>query len=135
MVEKLTKSQIPKEDLKKYITGDDPVAALNFAEIFAKYLYDSKFTINKLRTFFGEVDTIETKVSTKRIALLKPKLAYLVGRENKWNREPFELFKDVMEVMINELLKPEKKDIEEHYSNFVNFVKAVVAYYKFHEKK
>jgi len=91
-----------------------------------------------LRGVFGEIDKIlnidDSQKMKGRIALLKPKLAYLKGRENRWTQEVVENFKKVIEIMIDELLQNEE-NLKEHYKNFVNFVKAIVSYHKYNGGK
>lgn len=124
-----------KDDLIKYVKGEDSTTALLYAEKLGEYLEDNSFSVTKLRGVFGEIDSISYKTNAdemkRRIALLKPKLAYLTGRENKWNREVVDNFKSVLEIMINELLNSNQSEITEYYKNFSNFVKAVVSYHKY----
>lgn len=134
--EKIKMPSFNNQILIDYIRGTDNISALKYAEIFGEYLKSNDFSTNKLRGVFGEINSIEYKSDAdemkRRIALLKPKLAYLTGRENRWNREVVDNFKKILEIMIDELLKSEKNEIIEYYKNFSNFVKAVVSYHKYH---
>lgn len=136
--EKTKMPQIPNVNLKEYVKGNDKTEALKFAEEFGKYLQSNEFSTTKLRGVFGEIDKIlnidDSQKMKGRIALLKPKLAYLKGRENRWTQEVVENFKKVIEIMIDELLQNEE-NLKEHYKNFVNFVKAIVSYHKYNGGK
>lgn len=125
----------PKDNLIKYVKGEDYTKALNYAEVFGKYLENNGFSTNKLRGVFGEIDNISYKTDAEemkqRIALLKPKLAYLTGRENKWNRDVVDNFKTVLEIMIDVILQSDGNETIKRYKNFTNFVKAVVSYHKY----
>lgn len=113
------------------ITGKITDATVTFAEEFGKYLGsdepqqsgDKKLTTNQLRKFFGEVKKQQMRGFDKTdFILLKPKLAYAVGRDLKKTK-----IKDFYIVMADAI---DKVDTEEHFRNFIKIFEAIVAYHK-----
>lgn len=91
-------------------------------------------TTSQIRKFFGELRSIEAqsfqKFTLSEVLLLKPKLAYAVGRD-KTKRVKSKIGDFYLE------LSSAIKEIEnvEHFGNFVKLVEAVVAYHKYHGGK
>ena len=96
-----------------------------------------KLTTSQLRKFFGEVkrqQTIGYKESS--FVLLKPKLAYAVGRV-KDGRKYYKI-EDLYNVLANAIdvvASPETKNKEKAFRNFIAFFEAIVAYHKSEENK
>lgn len=116
---------IPKDEIKVKVTE----ATVKFAEEFGEYLGrgDNKLTTNQLRKFFGEVKRQQMiGYNETEFVLLKPKLAYAVGRV-KPSRGGAPKIKDFYEVMSQAI------DLVKNESDFRNFIKvfeAIVAYHK-----
>ena len=116
---------IPKDEIKVKVTE----ATVKFAEEFGEYLGsgDNKLTTNQLRKFFGEVKRQQMiGYNETEFVLLKPKLAYAVGRV-KPSRGRAPKIKDFYEVMSKAI------DLVKNESDFRNFIKvfeAIVAYHK-----
>jgi len=116
-----------------------PKEAVRYTEAFGQYLVDPDFrkggrpgrnalTTNQLRNFFGEIRRIQMKGfenNKTEFLMLKPKLAYSTARADKYNR--IKDFKEILTIMINEVVETENP---KHFENFVNFVEATVAYHK-----
>lgn len=133
-----------KEKIKKTeITGSVTSETVNFAKSFGEYLGcegtdDEGFTLKKLTTsqlrkFFGEVKRQQMMgYNQSEFILLKPKLAYAVGRarkeckNNKTKKEKpkIEDFYEVIADAIDQVKSPD------HFKNFIKIFEAIVAYHK-----
>jgi CRISPR-associated protein Csm2 len=123
----------PKSEITGSITGE----TVKFAEDFAKELNDGNkknsknFTTSQLRKFFGEVKRQQMNgYNETDFVLLKPKLAYAVGRADK-NKEKTKLFYEVLSVAIDEVQKgTTENEKAKRFKNFIQFFEAIVAYHK-----
>lgn len=133
------KEFIPSTEITDRITEK----TIDFAERFGKYLNESDMnpqthkplknhmTTSQLRKFFGEVKRQQMLgYDPTRFILLKPKLAYVVGRVKKEAKDRFVIhfkiadFYNVMSKAID-LVKDEKS-----FGNFISVFEAIVAYHK-----
>lgn len=90
-----------------------------------KTISEKKLTTNQLRKFFGEVkrqQMIGYVGHETDFILLKPKLAYAVGRTDKGSK-----IKDFYWIMSTAI---DCVKNETHFKNFIKFFEAVVAYHK-----
>ena len=77
--------KIPESEIRGKVTKE----TVNFAEKFGKYLaegndYEEALTTSQLRRFFGEVKRQQMNgYDETDFQMLKPKLAYAVGRAEK----------------------------------------------------
>ena len=132
---------IPEDEIKKTVEN------VSFYERFGKYLGTTekykknvqgkerefkveKLTTNQLRKFFGEVKRQQMNGYNKTdFILLKPKLAYAVGRAKGDSK-----IKDFYEVMSNAIDIVAKEQDEEkaklYFKNFIKIFEAIVAYHK-----
>lgn len=129
------KEMIPASEIKDKVTTN----TVEFAEKFGHYLgtdemvmdpefgkmkkTKGKLTTNQLRKFFGEVKRQQMQgYNETQFVLLKPKLAYAVGRDKGVTK-----IKDFYNVMTNaiDLVKDEKS-----FKNFIMVFEAIVAYHK-----
>lgn len=143
-----------------WITNEDGLSeeAVKWAEDFGKFLatfkgkykdnsgttvssHEKELSTTQLRRFFGQIKRLQASVqsnesgfdASKRseLLMLKPQLAYAVGRNKKKFRGKVE-----DETKIGHFYD-ELKDAmgyvteTQHFKNFVNLVEAVVAYHKF----
>lgn len=128
-------SRIPASEIKEKITS----ASVAFAEEFGTYLGRDEFngvgrngkpqksatklTTSQLRKFFGEVKR-QQMVGYKEtdFILLKPKLAYAVGRAEKNSkiRDFYEVMAAAIDLVSNET----------EFQNFIKIFEAIVAYHK-----
>ncbi len=95
---------------------------------------------NQIRNFFSHFNTIKNEFKKLKISnqpieeldssliLIKPKLAYAKGR----NKE-IEPFQQLMFEVIDKVYKSSDKD--KAYTNFFEFVEAIVAYHKYYGGK
>ena len=131
--------RIPKEEIQNKVTD----VTVQFAENFGKYLavddYDSEpLTTSQLRKFFGEVKRQQMMgYNETEFTMLKPKLAYAVGRakqNGKKNKaQKIEDFFVVITDSIDKVLS--SPDRAKAFKNFITAFEAIVAYHKAAEKK
>lgn len=131
---------IPKEEIQDKVTD----ITVQFAERFGKYLavddYDTEpLTTSQLRKFFGEVkrQQMMKDFNETEFTMLKPKLAYAVGRvkqNGKKNKaQKIEDFFTVITDAIDKVLS--SSDRARAFKNFITAFEAIVAYHKAAEKK
>lgn len=120
---------VPESEIKGKVTE----VSVNFAERFGKYLGQKdedmeKLTTSQLRKFFGEVKRQQmTGYDPTSFILLKPKLAYAVGRA-KGKKSKISDFYVVLSDMID------KVKCENDFKNFIKIFEAIVAYHKASEE-
>jgi CRISPR type III-A-associated protein Csm2 len=128
---------------KTEIIGDITDKTVKFAKEFGSYLgvdldgqKDTKLTTNQLRKFFGEVKRQQMNgYNETDFVLLKPKLAYAVGRNKKANAK-IKDFYEVISVAIDEVQKGmDVKSKTERFKRFIKIFEAIVAYHKAAEEK
>lgn len=92
---------------------------------------------SQIRNFYGAINGIRAEYHKKRehnpdihrqLILLKPKLAYAVGRNQK--SRAFQDFRDFMVQAIDGVITSKKP--KEAIENFFALIEAVVAYHKFY---
>ena len=131
---------IPKEEIQNKVTD----VTVQFAERFGKYLAVDDFdaeplTTSQLRKFFGEVkrQQMMKEFNETEFTMLKPKLAYAVGRakqNGKKNKtQKIGDFYTVITDAIDKVLK--SPDRSKAFKNFITAFEAIVAYHKAAEKK
>lgn len=131
---------IPKEEIQNKVTD----VTVQFAEKFGKYLAVDDFdaeplTTSQLRKFFGEVkrQQMMKEFNETEFTMLKPKLAYAVGRaklNGKKNKaQKIEDFYTVITDAIDKVLN--SSDRPKAFKNFITAFEAIVAYHKAAEKK
>jgi len=107
------------------INGTDP-SLIEFSDNLGKYLKDNKLTTSKIRNIYGEVKRIQIaknfEVEKVSFYLLKPKVAYALGRDESNNG--LKMFK----LLFDECYKYVKDD--QTFKNFCNLFEAVLAYHK-----
>jgi len=132
-------NKFPKNEIIGNITNE----TVKFAKSFGSFLgvdfdgqRDTKLTTNQLRKFFGEVKSQQMQgyVETDFV-LLKPKLAYAVGRSKK-NNAKIKDFYEVISVAIDEVQKGQSnEEKKKRFNNFIKIFEAIVAYHKVAEEK
>lgn len=130
---------IPKEEIQNKVTD----VTVQFAEKFGKYLAVDDFdaeplTTSQLRKFFGEVKRQQMMgYNETEFTMLKPKLAYAVGRAKQNGRknkaQKIEDFFNVITDAIDKVLS--SPDRAKAFKNFITAFEAIVAYHKAAEKK
>ena len=120
---------INKDEIKVKVTNETVL----FAQEFGTYLGqdggkgEKHLTTNQLRKFFGEVKRQELNgYDPTEFILLKPKLAYAVGRDKNTTK-----IKDFYKVMSNAI---DAVTNENEFNNFIKIFEAIVAYHKASEE-
>lgn len=97
-------------------------------------------TTTQLRRFFGEVKRQQLKgYSPTSFVMLKPKLAYAVGRAKQKARKGvenvrIEEFYNVISLAIDEVVKAPENEKDIVFKNFIAAFEAIVAYHKLAEE-
>lgn len=114
-----------------WIDGNGADEALPaFADNIGRELADKKLTSSKIRSIYGEIKRIQMGEFEKEkpsFYLLKPKVAYAVGRDNK--NVGLHLFKKVFDES-SKYVKDSKT-----FHNFSNFMEAILAYHRAYSDK
>ncbi|MDD2636810.1 MAG: type III-A CRISPR-associated protein Csm2 [Bacteroidales bacterium] len=125
---------IPQNEIKEKVTN----VTVDFAMEFGNHLgtddkdggktIRAKLTTSQLRKFFGEVKRQQMSgYNETDFVLLKPKLAYAVGRASGQNPK----IKDFYNVIIDAIDKVKTKN---EFENFIKIFEAIVAYHKASEE-
>lgn len=121
---------IPVTEIKQQITS----VGVEFAKKFGTYLAKQDentiaLTTSQLRKFFGAVKQIQYDYNQTDVVLLKPKLAYAVGRAkaDKQSRNKDVKIEDFYYVISNAI---DQVTNEAEFTNFVKLFEAIVAYHK-----
>lgn len=96
-----------------------------YAEKAGEFMAKNGLTNSKIRSIYGEIKRIQMSEFEKEKSsffLLKPKVAYALGRDEK--NEGLKLFKLIFDNA--------SKDVSDQnsYKNFCNFIEAILAYHK-----
>ena len=128
--------------------------SVDYADKFAQHLVKEEkipgtgtfvilpLTTSQLRKFFGAVKNLQMNISINGYSesdfiMLKPKLAYAVGRVRQKNQKckerRIEDFAEVISSSIDITVNSINKD--EAFKNFISFFEAIVAYHKRYGKE
>lgn len=131
--------------LKAIIIDGDPEITVKVAKDVGRTLKDWNLTTSQIRNFFGAVREIEMRwtdvavgnntedskrwnlEARRQFLLLKPKLAYYVGKDRGRSREALQYLESVLSPAIDLA-----KDKRTHFGHFVDFFEAILAYHKFY---
>jgi CRISPR type III-A-associated protein Csm2 len=134
------KKLIPSAEIQEKVTQESVRFAEDFGKELAKAEYDAEpLTTSQLRKFFGEVkrQQMMTEFNETEFIMLKPKLAYAVGRAKqngrKGKKQKIEDFYWVMADAIDKVM--DSADKEKAFKNFITIFEAIVAYHKAAEKQ
>ena len=130
---------ISRQEIQEKVTD----VTVQFAEKFGNYLAEKEdqaepLTTSQLRKFFGEVKRQQmTGYDPTEFVMLKPKLAYAVGRAKQNGRKgKYQKIEDFYSVMADAIDKVEAStDKPKAFKNFITAFEAIVAYHKSAEKK
>jgi CRISPR type III-A-associated protein Csm2 len=130
---------ISKQEIQEKVTD----VTVQFAEKFGNYLAEKEdqaepLTTSQLRKFFGEVKRQQmTGYDDTEFVMLKPKLAYAIGRAKQNGRKgKYQKIEDFYSVMADAIDKVEAStDKPKAFKNFITAFEAIVAYHKSAEKK
>lgn len=106
------------------LNGANP-SLVSYAEKVGEFLANNGLTNSKIRSIYGEIKRIqmgEFEKEKSSFYLLKPKVAYALGRDEK--NEGLKLFKKVFDKAFESVTD------QKSYQNFCNFIEAILAYHK-----
>ena len=109
---------------KTWITGNATAELVDYAEKAGKFMAENELTNSKIRSIYGEIKRIqigEFEKEKSAFYLLKPKVAYALGRDEK--NQGLKLFK-----LIFDKAWADVSD-QKSYQNFCNFIEAILAYH------
>lgn len=107
-----------------FMNGAD-AALVKYAEQAGKDLVNGKLTNSKIRSIYSEVKRIQMGTWEKNKSaffMLKPKVAYAYGRDNK--NEGLRIFKEIFDEAVKYV------NDDKSYDNFCNFMEAILAYHR-----
>ncbi|MEE0912914.1 MAG: type III-A CRISPR-associated protein Csm2 [Paludibacteraceae bacterium] len=128
---------IPQTEITEKVTN----VTVDFAKRFGTHLgtsdigntgkpINNQMTTSQLRKFFGEVKRQQMKgYDETDFILLKPKLAYAVGRANGKNPK-IKDFYDVISKAIDCVKASSQEESKKRFKNFIKVFEAIVAYHK-----
>lgn len=108
-----------------WIKQEAAAETVAYAEKAGEFMAKNGLTNSKIRSIYGEIKRIQMSEFEKEKSsffLLKPKVAYALGRDEK--NEGLKLFKLIFDNA--------SKDVTDQnsYKNFCNFIEAILAYHK-----
>lgn len=115
---------VPAYNREWIINGATP-DLVDFAEKVGEFMAKNGLTNSKIRNVYGEIKRIqmgEFEKEKSSFYLLKPKVAYALGRDEK--NEGLKLFKKIFDKCF-EFVTDQKS-----YLNFCNLMEAILAYHK-----
>ncbi|OAQ20020.1 type III-A CRISPR-associated protein Csm2 [Thermosulfurimonas dismutans] len=112
-------------EYKKELQNLNVLSAERIVEIgegIGKFLKDCNIKTTQIRKFLDAIRKIQTKFDKDQVILLRPKLAYLAGREEK--------LKPLMEVLDPAIRAGAQS--KESFQRLVYFIESIVAYHRFY---
>lgn len=110
---------------KEWIIIEASPETVKYAEEMGKFMAQNQLTNSKIRSIYGEIKRIqmgEFEKEKSSFYLLKPKVAYALGRDEK--NEGLKLFKKIFDKASEEVTD------HKSYLNFCNMIEAILAYHK-----
>jgi len=111
----------------EWITKEADEDLIRYAEKAGEFLVKKGLTNSKIRNIYGEIKRIQMGTFEKEksaFILLKPKVAYAFGREDRNRNDGIHLFKLIFD--------RSSQDVSDgkSFQNFCNFMEAILAYHK-----
>ena len=123
------REEIPRPAKSEYqsqwITSTADSAMVAYAERAGKFMARKGLTNSKIRSIYGEIKRIqmsEYEKAKSSFILLKPKVAYALGRDDK--NDGLKLFKEIFDLSSADVAN------QQHFLNFCNLMEAILAYHK-----
>ncbi len=111
-------------------------------------VYAKSIKTNQVRNFFSHIQTIKNDFTKKKhsdvgsldeldksLILIKPKLAYAVGRAGNKEKIDYKDFQALINESIDKTIKTNQEKKQEAYVNFFAFIEAIIAYHKYYGGK
>ena len=108
-----------------WITEQADKSLVEFAEREGAFMARSGLTNSKIRSIYGEIKRIQMgtfEEEKSAFYLLKPKVAYALGREPK--NEGLKRFKQIFDDCYDKVID------EKSFKNFCNVLEAILAYHR-----
>lgn len=132
--------QVSDSELQIIITDPNGAETLvRTADQLGRQLKDGGLTTSQIRALFGEVRQIQAQwsmgdanrqMASRRLILLKPKMAYRARRER--GRAVEELV-SVLEPAVDQVIQaPTTEQQDANFQRFVEFFEAILAYHRAH---
>lgn len=90
--------------------------------------YAEGVSTSQLRNIYSKVKPLKGDKGIKQLQLQRPKLAYIIARQDNRNRDNAIAMMSVMEDLMKDVRE------ESQLKNFQYFMESVVAYHKFYDK-
>ncbi len=110
---------------RSWIACEATEELIDYAEQAGSYMANNGLTNSKIRSIYGEIKRIqmgEFEKEKSSFYLLKPKVAYALGRDGK--NEGLKLFKKIFDLCSKDVVD------QKSYQNFCAFMEAILAYHK-----
>lgn len=114
----------------RWITDAATAEMIDYTRNAGKYMANKNLTKSKIRSIYGEIKRIQMRgyeQEKSSFFLLKPKVAYALGRDNK--NQGLKLFKLIFDRCSGDVTN------QKSYENFCGFMEAILAYHKFYGGK
>ena len=123
------REEIPRPSKDEYqsqwITSTADSALVEYADRAGRFMARKGLTNSKIRSIYGEIKRIQMSEFEKEqssFILLKPKVAYALGRDEK--NEGLKLFKEIFDLSSADVTN------QQRFQNFCNLMEAILAYHK-----
>jgi CRISPR-associated protein Csm2 len=123
------------KDPQAIIVNGDVNRLIQVAQEAGKTLAQQRLTTSQIRNIFGEVRAIEANWqsdpdgSFRKFVLLEPKLAYGAARSGRKDN-PVGALAEILTPCIQAIRSSQPQQRKEHFSRFVDFFEAILAYHK-----
>ena len=111
----------------EWITKEADGDIIGYAEKAGEFMVKKGLTNSKIRSIYGEIKRIQMSSFDKEksaFILLKPKVAYAFGREERNRNDGLHLFKLIFDRSTQDVSD------QKSFHNFCNFMEAILAYHK-----
>lgn len=129
------KRRINTDYKRSWISNAADPDMVEFAKYVGKSTAEKGLTNSKIRNIYGEIMRIKSGGFESHMPdfyLLKPKLAYILGRADSKDKVGIEAFKEVFDRAWDNVAEAKN---EKSFLNFCNLMEATLAYHKAHGGK
>jgi CRISPR-associated protein Csm2 len=120
--------------VKSIITSGFNSETLDYAHQVGSYIARSKVTTSQIRNVYGELVRIkmasEKQFQLHDILMLKPKMAYAVGRDKSQSKDGLRVLQRNLDDAIDTISKAESTVQPQYFKHFASFFEAILAYHK-----
>jgi len=116
-----------KKVLDEIIQNGNAKMLNEFCTKFGEFCAKNALSTSQIRNVLDTIQRMQ-KYDESRLELLRPKLAYVAGR----NAKSAPIIKDYFQPLVDKAIQMVNKD---NFENFRNFVEAIVAYHRYYGGK